>query len=339
MIKHLQLSVVLFLVMWGYMWLARRYGIVDQPTKRTSHREPTLRGGGIIFLIAVVLWFFAYGWQHPLIVIGMLLISIVSFLDDIKSVKATIRIGIHLLAVTLLFYDLGLFGMHWYWVTAAYILTVGCVNAINFMDGINGITAFYSFITLGTFSLLNNANALLKPYFENGLPQGWEAFFPPSLNGTLMASILVFAFFNARPRARVFAGDVGSIGLAFIVSWLIINLMVLSHQLYWILFLAIYGVDTICTIMIRLHRRENIFRAHRLHLYQLLVNEHGLPHLIVAAIYAGIQLILNLLVIYLVFEGIMTVTLFIGFLLIILAAYVLVRYWVVKTKPPLSESN
>lgn len=339
MIKHLQLSILLFLIMWAYIWLARRFGIIDQPTQRTSHHDPTLRGGGIIFAVAVVVWFFAYGWQHPLIVIGMLLISLISFADDIKSVKATIRIGIHLLAVTFLFYDIGMFNMYWYWVVGAYILTVGCINAINFMDGINGITAFYSFITLGTFSLLNNANRLLKPVFENGLPEGWEPFFPPSLNGTLMASVLVFAFFNARPKAKVFAGDVGSIGLAFIVSWLIINLMVLSHQFYWILFLSVYGVDTICTLLIRLYRRENIFRAHRLHLYQLLVNEHSLPHLLVASIYAGIQLIINLLVIYLVFEGLMTAALFIVFLLTILAIYILLRVWVVRTKPPLAESH
>ncbi len=194
------------------------------------------------------------------------------------------------------------------------------------MDGINGITAFYSFITLGTFSLLNNAQKLLTPFLPLGLPSGWEPFFPGGLVGTLMASVLVFAFFNARPKAVVFAGDVGSIGMAFLMSWLLINLMVLSKEFYWILFFALYGIDTVYTILIRIHRKENILKPHRLHLYQLLVNEHGWPHLLVAALYATIQLILNLFVIYLIFTNRMNLIVFITFLASLLAIYIFARY-------------
>ncbi|NLN96049.1 MAG: UDP-GlcNAc--UDP-phosphate GlcNAc-1-phosphate transferase [Bacteroidales bacterium] len=326
MTNHLLLSIVLFGVMWLYLKIAARYYIIDQPTDRTSHKTPTIRGGGIIFPVAVIFWFLLYGFQYPYIITGMVLISFISFLDDVKGVRASIRIIVHLLAVALLFYEIGLLGFHWYWILFALILTIGSINAINFMDGINGITAFYSFITLGSFSLLNNAYNLLLPFFSMGLPAGWEPFFPGGLVGTLMASLLVFGFFNARRKAVVFAGDVGSIGMAFLMSWLLINLMVKSKEFYWILFFAVYGIDTSYTIFIRILRKENIFKPHRLHLYQLLANENGWPQLIVAALYAGIQLVLNLFVIYLVFTGKMNLIIFITILAVLLAVYIFARY-------------
>ncbi|MDO8898798.1 MAG: hypothetical protein Q7V19_14205, partial [Bacteroidales bacterium] len=173
-------SLVLLVSMLIYFKVAKHFDVVDYPVNRSSHNQPTIRGGGIIFPIAVVLWFILSGWKEPLAVTGLLIISIISFVDDVKSLPYTIRIIFHFIAIALLFNGI-LPVIYWYWIAAALILTVGWINAFNFMDGINGITAFYSLTLLGSFSLLNNAKELLSPIFKNSFPEKWESFLPSGL--------------------------------------------------------------------------------------------------------------------------------------------------------------
>ena len=322
---YLIIAVFLFLLLLGYFQLARKLQIIDWPKERSSHDKPTYRGGGIIFPVAAIAWFFLFGQQMFLAVAGLTILGGVSFADDIKPVRASIRILFHLVAVFLLLLELGLFSYHWYWVVAGFILTVGFINAFNFMDGINGITALYSLVSLGTFSLLNNARRLLLPILPGELPAGWESFIPGRLVGVLFVSILVFGFFNVRTRAKTFAGDVGSMTIAFLMSWLMIELMVMSNEFYWILLFSVYGVDTSYTIARRLLRGENIFQPHRQHLYQLLANEHQWPHLKVSLLYALAQAIINVAVIFLVLQGVMTTPLFLAILAIIAVSYLFVR--------------
>lgn len=329
--QYIIIALVLLGVFMLYLRLARRLNIIDRPGERSSHNRPTVRGGGVIFPVAALIWFFLVGWESPWAIAGLLLIALVSFIDDLRPLPEGIRLVVHLLAVVLLFYQLGLHHMHWYWIAGALILAIGCINAFNFMDGINGITAGYALVSLGTFSLLNNAGRLLGPVFPQVL--GSEFFLPPSLVGTVFVAVLVFAFFNARPRALAFAGDVGSISLAFLLSWMLIELMVLTHQAYWLLLFAVYGIDTSVTILVRLSQRKNIFKPHRQHLYQLLANEHGWPHLKVAALYGGFQLVINLLTIWLVFTGRMNWVVFVLMGFCLTAIYWLIRRRVVATVP------
>ena len=93
-------------------------------------------------------------------------------------------------------------------------------------------------------------------------------------------------------------GDIGSMGIAFWVVALIGLLMMKTGEIKWILFLAVYGVEVISTILERLKLKENIFEAHRRHLYQLLANEKKISHLKVSALYAVVQLIVNAIVIF-----------------------------------------
>jgi UDP-N-acetylmuramyl pentapeptide phosphotransferase/UDP-N-acetylglucosamine-1-phosphate transferase len=113
-----------------------------------------------------------------------------------------------------------------------------------------------------------------------------------------MLACLVFLFFNFRKRAKCFAGDVGSLGISFWIVTLLLQLMLASNSFIWILFLAVYGVDTVCTILHRIYLRQNIFEAHRLHFYQILSNEKGISHLKVSSLYALIQFIVCCAVIY-----------------------------------------
>ncbi len=323
--QYIIIALFLYVILSLFLLVARRFNIIDQPDKRSSHSRPTIRGGGIIFTVSALIWFVLFGQQDPWAILGLMLISFVSFWDDIRNIPAGVRFVVHLVAVSLLFFDMGIFGYYWYWIALAYILTVGCINAVNFMDGINGITAFYGLVTLGAFSLLNNAERLLLPYFADGLPHGWESFVPGRLVGVLFMGVLVFSLFNARKRAVTFAGDVGSISIAFILSWFMIALMVMSNNFYWILLFVVYGVDAGFTILVRIQRKENILQPHRLHLYQLLVNEKGWSHLLVAALYAAVQLVINVFTIWLTFSGNMNLYTFLLICVLIYGIYVIAR--------------
>jgi UDP-GlcNAc:undecaprenyl-phosphate/decaprenyl-phosphate GlcNAc-1-phosphate transferase len=323
-LTYLILFPVLMVLMLLYFKVAKYFDVVDYPKNRSSHNQPTIRGGGIIFPVAVVLWFIMSGWKEPFAVAGLLLISMISLIDDIKSLPGSVRIVIHFFAIALLFNGI-LPTIYWYWVAAALILTVGWINAFNFMDGINGITAFYSLVSLGSFSLLNNAKALLSPFFKNNFPAQWEAFLPTGLVGLLFISVVIFAIFNVRKRAKTFAGDVGSISMAFLQSWMMISLMIATKQAYWILFFAVYGIDAMITILIRIKRKENILKPHRLHLYQLLANEKRWSHLKVSALYALIQLFVNLVTIFLYFSELLNLPVFIIINSALFLLYVMVR--------------
>lgn len=316
---------VLLASLYLYIFLAKKTGIIDNPIGRSSHTTPTVNSGGIIFPVATVIWFSVYGWGQPYAIVGLLIISIISFIDDLKSLHPVVRLTVHTIAIGLLIYNTGVYGYHWYLILAAFILIVGWINAFNFMDGINGITAFYSLVSLASFSLLNNAPVLLAPFFPDTALSGWNPFFSSGLVGTLILSVLVFSVFNVRKKALAFAGDVGSISMAFLQSWMMISLMVATREAAWILFFAVYGIDSVITILIRLHLRENILQPHRLHLYQLLANENKIPHLWVSFSYASIQALVNLLTIWLILNGYMNLTAFIAILGTLVVIYSLIR--------------
>jgi UDP-N-acetylmuramyl pentapeptide phosphotransferase/UDP-N-acetylglucosamine-1-phosphate transferase len=199
----------------------------------------------------------------------------VGFWDDVSSLPNKIRIIIHFLSISLVFYGLDVFTAFPVWlIIIAYILFVGILNAYNFMDGINGMTGLYSLVVL---IALQYVNCQLIPFTN-----------PDFINYAGLAC-LVFLFFNFRKRAKCFAGDIGSLGISFWIVTLLLQLMFATNSILWILFLSVYGVDTVCTILHRLYLKQNIFEAHRLHFYQILSNERGISHLKVTTLYALVQ--------------------------------------------------
>jgi UDP-GlcNAc:undecaprenyl-phosphate/decaprenyl-phosphate GlcNAc-1-phosphate transferase len=200
------------------------------------------------------------------------------------------------------------------------------------MDGINGITAFYTLVSLGSISLLNNASRLLSPFFGQDFPENWESFLPGSLVGIIFLGVAVFAFFNARKKARTFAGDVGSVSMAFLLSWMMLSLIESTHSPFWVLFFSVYAIDAFVTIVIRIKRKENIFKPHRLHLYQLLANEKKWPHLKVAGLYAIIQLLINITTIVLYFKGHLNWPTFISIISLMITGYLAVRQRIVLSQ-------
>ena len=257
-----------------YFQIAKKYNIIDKPNERSSHSTVTLRGGGIIFPIAGLLYFFLYGFSCPLFILGLVLISIVSFWDDIRPLPNKIRITVHFTALLLLFVQWGLFQHYLLLVLPVLVLCAGIINAWNFMDGINGITGGYSLVVLTGLAV---ADHFYTPFVE------------ANLIAVFIVSLLIFNFFNFRTKAKCFAGDVGSVSIAFVVVFLLGAFMLAASDLSPICFVAVYGTDSVLTIIHRLFLKENIFKPHRKHLYQILANERKIPHIVVSLLYMGVQ--------------------------------------------------
>lgn len=304
------------ILMLVYFKLADCYNIIDKPNQRSSHTEITLRGGGIIFWFSALIYFLQNIETNYFFFIGITLVSLVSFWDDIQSLSNKIRMSVQFLAITLIFFEIGVFNLvPLLGIIVAYIVAVGLINAYNFMDGINGITGLYTLVVMGSLLYVN---------------QEIQVFTDSSFIKYAMIASLVFLFFNYRKRAKCFAGDVGSITIAFWVIYLVLKLILRTDSLIWLLFLAIYGVDAICTIIHRLYLRQNIFEAHRLHLYQVLSNEYKIQHRLVALYYAVAQIIVSALVICL-YQKVHDLVLFVIILLPLIATYT-VKFYILRKK-------
>jgi UDP-N-acetylmuramyl pentapeptide phosphotransferase/UDP-N-acetylglucosamine-1-phosphate transferase len=303
---YIALIVLLIGIELIYFKIADRYNIIDKPNSRSSHTSITLRGGGIIFPIALIVSYFL-GYVSWEITLAVMLVGTVSFVDDIKPLSQLPRFASHVVAVGLVFYDLNLFTESLWLLPLIFVLMIGWVNAFNFMDGINGITALYALTAIVSFSLLS--------INESSLP----------LLITMGLSCLVFGLFNVRKNAKTFAGDVGSISMAVFLGYFMIKTILETGQLGYILFFSVYGIDAIITIVVRLKNKENIFQPHRSHLYQYMANEMGYSHIFVSFIYAGIQLLINGLVVYMAMKGDLSYFFVIGTLLIFTLIYLWIR--------------
>ena len=271
---YIVVFIVLLVAELAYFKIADHFNIIDKPNERSSHTRITLRGGGVVFYIGVLLYSALEGFQYPWFFAGLTLISLISFADDIQPQSSKLRLTIHFIAIALMFYQWNLFSLPWYFTIFALIFCTGILNAYNFMDGINGITGGYSLVVAVALLYINIYRV---QFIDNELIY------------YVILSLLVFNYFNFRTKARCFAGDVGSISIAFILLFLLGKLIINTNDISYIVLLGVYGVDTVLTIIRRLLLKENIFEAHRKHVYQLLANEMKMPHVWVSSIYVSLQ--------------------------------------------------
>ena len=299
---YLIIAVLLLIAELIYFRIADKCNIIDKPNERSSHSTIVLRGGGIIFAISMVVWLILQMVQgewcmvqnYLPFMVGLVLVCGVSFIDDIRSLPDSVRLVAQFVAMILMFYQLDMLHVDMWWaVILALIVCVGASNIINFMDGINGITGAYAMASLIPLYLINSANGLSA--------QGVSGFVDESLIITVMLADLVFCFFNFRPRgkAKCFAGDVGSLGVAFVLLFMIGGLVMATGDVTYLIFLLVYGVDGVLTIFHRIMLHENLGQAHRKHVFQLMANELKMSHITVSLIYAGLQLAISLGFIYL----------------------------------------
>ena len=268
-----------------YFKIADKCNIIDKPNERSSHSSVVLRGGGIIFLLGLWIWSAFYGFQYPWLLASVTFAAGISFVDDIHSLPDSVRLVVQFIAMGLMFQQLDILHLEMWWIIIlALIVCVGASNVINFMDGINGITAGYSLAVLIPLLLMNQEMAFIEDSFL----------------AVIILSVLVFSFFNFRERgkAKCFAGDVGSVGIAFILIFAIGLLVLKTEDVTWLIFLLVYGVDGCLTICHRILLHENLGEAHRKHAYQLMANELKMSHVKVSGIYMALQLIVSLGFIY-----------------------------------------
>ena len=274
---YILLIILLFLAELIYFKLANRFNIIDKPNERSSHSNVTLRGGGVIFYIGILLYFLLEGFQYPWFFIGLTCISAISFADDIHPQSSRLRLTVHFAAMAMMFYQWGLFTEQWYYILIAIVICTGILNAFNFMDGINGITGVYSMVVIGAFWYINSFQV---------------QFVDVNIIYAVLLALLVFNFFNLRTKAKCFAGDVGAISIAFIILFLLGLLVIKTGNFSYIILLVVYGIDSVLTIIHRLILKENIFLPHRSHLYQIMANELKIPHVVVTSLYAIVQILI-----------------------------------------------
>ena len=303
MIEYVVIALLLLVAELAYFRIADKCNIIDKPNERSSHTRIVLRGGGIIFTIALWIWSIWIGFPYPWMLAGVTLAAGISFVDDIHSLPNSVRLVAQFTSMFLVLQEVGLLlggasslygvgdGLVWgLIVLAALVVAVAGTNIFNFMDGINGITGGYALAMLIPLYLKNEALSV----------KCGEGFVDGSLLIVMMLSALVFCFFNFRTKAKCFAGDVGSIGMALILVFCLGRLMYVTGDITWIIFYLLYGLDGMLTICHRIMLHENLGQAHRKHAYQLMANELKIPHVVVSLIYMGLQLAFSLVAIYVV---------------------------------------
>jgi len=299
--KSIVVFLIIFIVLLAleliYFRIANYFNIIDKPNQRSSHSTIVLRGGGIIFLLALWIWSAWFGFRYPWFLAAVTIVAGVSFVDDVRSLPDSVRLVAQFAGMALMLVELylgargvGLFGdanllVMGVMTVAAMVVCVGASNVINFMDGVNGITGAYAMASLIPLWLL-----------DRGL-----GFVDMSLIVVVALADVVFCIFNLRPKgkAKCFAGDVGSIGIAYILLFLIGALIVRTQDVTYLIFLLVYGIDGCLTICHRILLHENLGEAHRKHAYQLMANELRIGHVKVALFYAVLQLVVSLGFVYL----------------------------------------
>ena len=325
MIEYIVIAVLLLAAELAYFKIADHFNIIDKPNERSSHSTIVLRGGGIIFAISMLVWYFWFMVngagcmvEYLPFLVGLLMVAGISFVDDIRSLPDSLRMVVQIASILLMFWSIGLYGAFdsWIWTVVAVLVAlffcVGATNIINFMDGINGITAAYGFAMLLPIALLNHTMGFID-----------ESYLIVAIIG-----LIVFSIFNFRPKgkAKCFAGDVGSIGIAFIILFALGKLMLATQDVTWIVFFLVYGIDGSMTIFHRIMLHENLGQAHRKHAYQLMANELKMSHVTVSLIYMVMQLVISLGFIYLCPNTVLAHWIYlVGAAVVLAVAYVLFK--------------
>lgn len=278
---YLIVLVVLAVISLLYLKLAIRFKIIDKPNERSSHTKITVRGGGIIFPIAIFIFFLLNNYQYPYFTLGVFLISFVSFLDDIYTLSSKIRFPFQFIAIALILVDLNAFSLPIYWPILYLVTGIGFINMFNFMDGVNGITGIYSLSVLFGLFLINSNEHII--------------------NNDLIIfsaiSLAVFGFYNFRKKALFFAGDIGSIAIGMLIFFIGLLFTIQLSTPLILLLVIVYGADAGCTLLYRkFYTDESVLDPHRHHMYQKIVDDFKISHLKVSLGYGLIQLIVNFII-------------------------------------------
>lgn len=281
--------------------LLTRKGILDVPRVQSSHEEPTPRGGGLVVMpVIFALWGFflfsdVYIWPDKaafaaMLVSGLMLCA-VTWLDDhrVGGLRVRTRLCVQILAVVmpLIFWptDTGrilpdfvpvlleraLMAVAWLWF----------LNLFNFMDGINGISGVEAICITGGLLFFTLVTSV-------PMPAGYEY-----LLVSVMAAAAGFLVWNGRKVAKVFLGDVGSIGLGYCLAWLLFVFAAQGPTVPAALVAMVYCMDASITLLKRAWQKKKIWLAHREHFFQRATVKGALTHAQCVAIIVAVNLLLT----------------------------------------------
>lgn len=258
---------------------AQRRGMLDHPGQRRSHHVPTPRGGGIGLVVACVITMPAalgslpQAWPPAITIslaVALLLVALVGWWDDHRSLRVQPRLTVQLLATALLAAALIAGDLGWFWLPLLVLAGAWSINLHNFMDGIDGLLAQQAvFVGVGLGLL------------------AWHAAQPALAvaAGCLAAAGIGFWRYNRSP-ARIFMGDVGSGSVGLLVFALVAMLWRVEPGLLWpaLILCSCFIADASLTLLHRFTHGRRWYTAHREHLYQWLVRS-GHTHTRVTAFY------------------------------------------------------
>lgn len=257
-----------------YIVLAKKYNIVDIPNERSSHTTIITRGGGILFILGLLLYFGISFFNYPYFIASAFFLAIISFIDDLKSLSVKQRLPIQFIAIFFTLFEINnTVSIPIVVIIALVFVGVVAINFFNFIDGINGMLGLYSLSVISLIQILNSVEKIIDE----------------TLIYTLILSLIVFGYYNFRKRALFFSGDVGSMVMGLTIFFLISYLIIALEAPVLILFVIVYLTDTGGTVIKRLLEKKNILKPHREHIYEQLANEVEIPHLKISIIYALLQ--------------------------------------------------
>ncbi len=287
---------------WGvarFLLWAKRRKLLDLPNERSSHTRPTPRGGGLV-IVAVTLLFGTVlagmqsspsSWAAWLpFAAGALIVAAVSWFDDLSSLPSWIRLTVHFSGAIIAIAGYGFWGtialpvvgsvnLGWWGAAVTAMWIVGLTNAYNFMDGTDGIAGSQAVIAGLGWALI-----------------GWAAGIPLVGGlGFLVAGASLGFLVHNWPPAHLFMGDIGSAFLGYALAVLPVMYGFFDKNgtgapAVGLLLVWPFVFDTSFTFVRRLCRGENVFSAHRSHLYQRMSTAHS-GHARVAVIYSGLALV------------------------------------------------
>ena len=292
---------------WIIAHFGNKLGLLDEPNGRSSHSCPIPKGGGIGVLIVFVAG--ATRWGIPWTLwIPACILSFVSLLGDYRDISFKIRLAVQIGSAAIfsgsVFFRRSLSEFSVGILILLFVLSVlymtATANYYNFMDGINGLaglTGINAFICLGLFGLVE------------GKDIGW-------VGAAFSIAAACFGFLSMNfPKARVFMGDVGSILLGFLfASWVLWFSKSLLEFAVLTSFIFPFYIDELSTLLVRIKEGEKLTKAHRRHIYQILVNQAGFSHSFVTVFFGFIQIMVALLTWLLMGRGLFIL---VGFLLIL----------------------
>ena len=302
------------LVFVAYYFFGKTFNLTTPTYPDFNHSA--VYGGGIIFSIIYLIETLISN-TFGLFSVLVLLLTIISFFDDIRPIPSLYKLIIHLILgfiAAIFILKLNFNDVFAITFLVGIIITF-YTNANNFMDGVNGMMIVNNIVILATLLFVNSY--IIQ--FTNNNPLI-----------SLLSGALIFSVFNFRRKALLISGDAGSVVMGFIIIIFVLNLYLKTKNVFVFGLIITFSVETASTIISRLYSKKNILDSHKEHLYEVLVFKNKVSVIKISSIYGVIQLLLSGIVLisfYSQLENkIFYVTIFIYILIYFFLKYKLLKY-------------